>query len=178
MTKVCLVPHPSSCMLFNHGPSQQSSKEEYKPWKWGATTRYKASHTKIMLPMRKSWPLCKCKEMQTAVVWSCLPFIRSGQTILQGTVKGGRRQGRQRKRWEDNIRKWTGLELTKSQRAVENREKWRKLVAKSSVVSQQPLWLRDRWWWWLSTFLTHKISRISKFPHSQTYTLKVKTVWV
>ena len=23
----------SSCMLVNHGPSQQSSKEEYKPWK-------------------------------------------------------------------------------------------------------------------------------------------------
>ena len=27
------VSHPSSCMLVNHGPSQQSSKEEYKPWK-------------------------------------------------------------------------------------------------------------------------------------------------
>ena len=26
------------------------------------------------------------------------------------------------KRWEDNIRKWTGLEFGKSQRAVENRE--------------------------------------------------------
>ena len=26
------------------------------------------------------------------------------KTILQGTVKGGRRQGRQRKRWEDSIR--------------------------------------------------------------------------
>ena len=26
------------------------------------------------------------------------------KTILQGTVKGGRRQGGQRKRWEDNIR--------------------------------------------------------------------------
>ena len=25
-------------------------------------------------------------------------------------------------RWEDNIREWTGLELAKSQRAVENRE--------------------------------------------------------
>ena len=49
--------------------------------------------------------------------------------ILQGTVKGGRRQSRQRKRWED-IREWTGLEFGKSQRAVENREKWRKLVAK------------------------------------------------
>ena len=50
------------------------------------------------------------------------------KTILQGTVKGGRRQGRQRKRWQ-NIREWTGLEFGKSQRAVENREKWRKLVA-------------------------------------------------
>ena len=35
-------------------------------------------------------------------------------------MKGGRRQGRQNKRWEDNIREWTGLEFGKSQRAVEN----------------------------------------------------------
>ena len=60
------------------------------------------------------------------------------KTILQSTVKGGRRQGRQRKRWEDNIREWTGLNFGKSKRAVENREKWRKLVAKSSVVPQRP----------------------------------------
>ena len=64
------------------------------------------------------------------------------KAILQGTVKGGRRQGRQRKRWEDDIKKWTGLEI-KSQRAVENREKWRKLVVKSSVLSQQQSQLRD-----------------------------------
>ena len=64
------------------------------------------------------------------------------KTILQGTVKRGRRQGRQ-KRWEDNIREWTGLEFGRSQRAVENREKWRKLVAKSSVVPQRSSWLRD-----------------------------------
>ena len=51
--------------------------------------------------------------------------------------------GRQRKRWEDNIREWTGLELGKSQRAVENREKCRKLVARSSVVPQRPSRLRD-----------------------------------
>ena len=56
------------------------------------------------------------------------------KTILQGTVKEGRRQGRQRKRWEGNIREWTGLEFAKSQRAVENRENWRKLVVKSSVA--------------------------------------------
>ena len=68
----------------------------------------------------------------------------SAKTILQGTVKGGRRQGRQRKRWEDNIREWTGLQFAKSQRAVEKREKWRKLDAKSSLVPQWPLQLRDR----------------------------------
>ena len=66
------------------------------------------------------------------------------KTILHGTVKMGRRQGRQRKRWEDNIREWTDLEFTKSQRAVENREKWSKLVVKSSVVPQRPSTLRDR----------------------------------
>ena len=33
------------------------------------------------------------------------------KTILQGTVKGGRRQGRERKTWEDNIKEWTGLEF-------------------------------------------------------------------
>ena len=34
------------------------------------------------------------------------------KTILQGTVKGRRRHGRQRKRWKDNIGEWTGLELS------------------------------------------------------------------
>ena len=66
------------------------------------------------------------------------------KTILQGTVKGGRRQGGQRKRRENNIREWTGPEFAKSQKAVENREKWKKLVAKSSVVPQRPSRLRDR----------------------------------
>ena len=53
------------------------------------------------------------------------------KTISQGTVKGGSRQGRRRKRWADNIREWTGLQFAKSQRAVKNREQWRKLVANS-----------------------------------------------
>ena len=83
--------------------------------------------------------------MQIEVVWTCLPYISGlAKTILQGTVKGGRRQGRQRKRWEDNIREWTGLEFAKSQRAVENKEKWRKLVVKSSVSPKRSSRLRDR----------------------------------
>ena len=46
--------------------------------------------------------------------WYGHVFRSSGlaKTILQGTVKGGRRRGRQRKRWEDDISEWTGLELS------------------------------------------------------------------
>ena len=60
------------------------------------------------------------------------------KTILQGTVKGGRRQGRQRKRWEGNTREWTGLEFAKSQRAMENRGKWRKLAVKHQWCPNDP----------------------------------------
>ena len=56
---------------------------------------------------------------------------------LAKTVQGGRRRGRQRKRWEDNIRVWTGLEWNNIQRKAENLEKWRKLVVKSTVVPQR-----------------------------------------
>ena len=47
------------------------------------------------------------------------------ENILHDTVKGERRRGRQKKRWEDNIREWTGPDFGKSQRAAENRGKWR-----------------------------------------------------
>ena len=78
--------------------------------------------------------------------WYCHVSLSSclAKTILQGTVKGGRKQGRQRNRRGDNIREWTGLEFAKSQRTVENREECRQLVAKLSVVPQQSSRLRDR----------------------------------
>ena len=60
------------------------------------------------------------------------------KTILQGTVNGERTQGSQKKRCKENIREWKGLEFGKSQRAVWNREKWKKLLVKSSVVPQRP----------------------------------------
>ena len=44
------------------------------------------------------------------------------KTTLQGTVKGVRRRGRQKKRWEDNIKEWTGMGFGDSLRAAEDRE--------------------------------------------------------
>ena len=61
------------------------------------------------------------------------------KTILQGTVQGGRRRGRQRNRWEDNIKERNIL-----LRKAENREEWRKLVVNSTVVLQRSVRLRDR----------------------------------
>ena len=64
--------------------------------------------------------------------------------ILQGTVPGGKRKGRQKKRWEDNITEWTGLKLGEALQKAENREGWRKVVARSSLVLQQSTRLRDK----------------------------------
>ena len=66
------------------------------------------------------------------------------KTILQGTVEGARRRGRQKKRWEDNIKEWTGMGFGASLRAAEDREGWKGIVAMSSVVPRQPpLWDKD-----------------------------------
>ena len=45
------------------------------------------------------------------------------KTILQGTVKEKRKRGRQKKRWEDNIKEWTGMDFASSTRAAENRSR-------------------------------------------------------
>ena len=60
------------------------------------------------------------------------------KTILQGTVKGKRKRGRQKKRWEDNIKEWTGMDFVSSTRAAENKSRWKGIVANSSVVPRRP----------------------------------------
>ena len=65
------------------------------------------------------------------------------KTILQGSVKGGRRRGRQKKRLEDNIKEWTGMGFGDSLRAAEDSEGWKGIVATSSVVPRRPPRLRD-----------------------------------
>ncbi|GFO38657.1 cytochrome p450 2b2 [Plakobranchus ocellatus] len=69
---------------------------------------------------------------------------------MQGTVNGGRRRGRQKKRWDDNIREWTGLELRNTLRKAEDREEWKAVVRRSSAVPRRIPDLRDRetiWNW-------------------------------
>ena len=60
------------------------------------------------------------------------------KTIQQGTVKGKRRRGRQKKGWEEKFKEWTGMDFASSRRAVENRTRWKGIVANSSVVTRRP----------------------------------------
>ena len=77
------------------------------------------------------------KETQTAVLWSCLPLIRSGQNHLARHSERGKKT---RQTEEEVGRQHQGkdrpVEFAKSQTAVENRGKWRKLVSESSMVPQ------------------------------------------
>ena len=65
-------------------------------------------------------------------------------TILQGTVQGGRRRGRQRKRYEDNIKDGNRLGWNIILRKAESRKEWRKLVVNFTVVPQRSARLQDR----------------------------------
>ena len=70
--------------------------------------------------------------------WFGLVLWYSAKTILQGIVKGQRKRGRQKTRWEDNIKEWTGTDFVSSARAAENRTRWKGIVAKSFVVPRRP----------------------------------------
>ena len=88
------------------------------------------------------------KETQTAVVWSCLSFIKSGQNHLAKHSKRGKKT-----RQTEVGRQHQGMDRPGVQQVPESsgeQGKWRKLVVKSSVVNQRPSRLRDRgcWWWW------------------------------
>ena len=69
----------------------------------------------VMFPVHKVWPNHLARNSE-----------RGKKTSRTKEEVGRQHQGMDR------------LEFGRSQRAVENREKWRKLVAKSSVVPQRP----------------------------------------
>ena len=62
------------------------------------------------------------KETETQMVWPHLKIFWHGEDNPEGTVKGERRRGTQKKRWEDNIKKWTRMGFGDSLRAAGDRE--------------------------------------------------------
>lgn len=56
------------------------------------------------------------------------------KTVLQGTLEGGRRRGRQAKCWLDNIKEWTRMDSYTLMRRTEDRAGWRRLAAESALM--------------------------------------------
>ena len=53
-------------------------------------------------------------------------------------MKGKRRKGRQKKRWVNDIKEWTGMDFASLARPTEDKTRWKGIVVKSSVVPRQP----------------------------------------
>ena len=137
-------------MLVNHGPSQQSSNRRIQAMEMRCYRKilhisYKDQvtneevHAKIQQaigPQRR--PPDDRKETQTAVVWSCFPFIRSGQNHL---ARLSEREKKTRQTEEEVERQHQEIDRPGVCKVPESRGEWRgggggELVAKSSVVSQ------------------------------------------
>ena len=59
------------------------------------------------------------------------------KTILQGTLEGGRRRGRQKKCWIDNIKEWTSLPMPELPTRASCRKDWKRISAESSLMTIQ-----------------------------------------
>ena len=55
--------------------------------------------------------LATVNRLKLAWFWHVTRHDSLSKTILRGTLEGGRRRGRQRKCWMDNIKEWTSLHM-------------------------------------------------------------------
>ena len=141
-------------MSMKAGSWQQKSIEGSKPLRWDAIGDFWKILTRpcdeIGGPQQNPgciwsawWSPNNGKETKTHIVWPISRSSGMAKTILQETVKGASRRGRQKKRWKDNIKEWTGMGLGDSLWAAEDREGWKGIVATSSVVPRRPARFRD-----------------------------------
>ena len=88
------------------------------------------------------------KKTQTAVVWSCLPFIRSSENHLASHSERGKKT---RQAEEEVGRQHQGMDRPEVRQVPESsgeQGKMKKLVVKSPVLAQWPSPIENWWWWW------------------------------
>ena len=61
-----------------------------------------------------------------------------GKTILEGMVDGKRSRGRPEKSWMNNIIEWTGMTVMELTTTARDREAWKSVVERSTVVPPRP----------------------------------------
>ena len=106
--------------------------------------------------------LIRVKKKEAEMVWACLPLIWPCQDNT--TVNGTRRRGRQKKRWEDNVKKWQDC-FAASQRAVGDRTKWREMMMSSSLTTRQPIRV-------ICVKMVRKLSTINSYTRLKFYIVR------
>ena len=86
---------------------------------------------------------CSQKKVHAGHYWG-FEYGTSILVLMNGTVKGTRGRGRQKMRWEDNNKEWTGMDFASSARATKNRTRWQGIVAKLSWWHDDLRILKDR----------------------------------
>ena len=98
-----------------------------------------------------------CKETQTAVVLSCLPFIRSGQNHLARHSERGKKT---RQTEEEVGRQHQGMDRPGVHQIPEGSGE----QGKMTVVPQRPSRLRDWWWRWCGREVSLRESPSAELP--------------
>ena len=75
-----------------------------------------------------------CQETETCMVRHVTRQDSLSKTIPQGTAEGGRRRGRQRKWWMDNIKELTSLPMPELLPWASRRKDWKWISAESSLM--------------------------------------------
>ena len=92
---------------------------------------YRDRITNIEVRIRVTKEIGPHSELLTMVIakklrWFGYVTNSMSKIILRGSIEGKRIRGRPKMQWQDNIVKWTGLDINKAMRAAENREGWTK----------------------------------------------------
>ena len=89
--------------------------------------------TLLLVRRNLFWQLSKRRKLARFGYVTCHDNLP--QTILQGNLVGGRRRGRQRKRWMDNIKERTYLPMPEQLTRVSCRKDWERISASSPLLS-------------------------------------------
>ena len=97
---------------------------------WGRpTTGCGARSTSLWVHRNLFWQLT-----ETCMVRHVTRQDSLSKTIPQGTAEGGRRRGRQRKWWMDNIKELTSLPMPELLTRASCRKDWKRISAESSLM--------------------------------------------
>ena len=91
---------------------------------------YTRSQTNFLVGPQE--PLLATQETETCTAQAYTRHDSLPETILRGTLEGGRRRGRQRKCWTDNVNEWTSLPTPELLTRASCGKDWTRISAESS----------------------------------------------